>query len=172
MSHGDTDARRDERIELWWEDVSGWEGLMVDSETEARLFQAFRQVLQAMPGEMFRQFLALDPVVMCPDESAFVIDCPSPRFREHSRPLIYFAPTIARMTDHNLVDRVAHEMAHVILGHYRQDLRLRRSPRTCEAEADQLSQQWGFRPRYTRAMLRRLHDDWPGEPPVKEPPTL
>jgi hypothetical protein len=113
------DMARDEHIELWLEDVNGWEGLMVDSDTEARLFQAFRQVLQAMPVDMCRQFLEVAPVVMCPGVSAFVIDCPLPRFRERSRPLIYFAPTIARMTDQHLVDRVAHEMAHVILGHYR-----------------------------------------------------
>jgi hypothetical protein len=76
------------------------------------------------------------------------------------------------MTDRNLGDSVAHEMAHVLLGRYRQAVRLRRPPHSCEAEADQLSQQWGFRPRYTRAMLRRLHNDWPGKPPAEESPTL
>ena len=158
-----TDTARDEQIELWLEDVSGWEGFMVDSETEVRLFEAFRQVLQAMPVDLCRQFLALRPVVLCPGESAFVIDGPS-------GPLIYLAPTIARMTDQNLADRVAHEMAHVLLGHYRHDLGNRLPPHRCEAEADQLSQQWGFRPRYTRAMLRRLDDDWPGGPPAEESP--
>jgi hypothetical protein len=54
-----TDMARDEQIELWLEDVSGSEGPMVDSETEACLFRAFRQVLQAMPVDMCRQFLGV-----------------------------------------------------------------------------------------------------------------
>jgi hypothetical protein len=119
---------------------------------------------------MSRQFLEVDPVVMCPGNLASVIDCPSPRSRERSRPLIDFPPTIARMTDQHLIDHVAHEIAHVLLGHYRPDVSLRRPPHTCEAEADQLSEQWGFRPRYTRAELRRLQEDWCGESQVEQPP--
>jgi hypothetical protein len=138
---------RDEEIEQWLEDISGWKELWVESETEIRLLQAFRQVLQAMPARLCGQFLALRPVVLCTPEPAVVIDRPW-------GPMIYFAPTISRMTDQNLVDRVAHEIAHVILGHYRQGIGLRRS--RCEAEEDELSRQWGFRPRYTKAMLRRL----------------
>jgi hypothetical protein len=162
-----TDVTRDEQIELWWENVSIWLGLQVG---EARLFQSFRQVLRVFPADMFRQFLEVNPVVMCPGLSAFVVDCPSLRSRERSRPLMYFTPTIARMTDQHLIDCVAHETAHVLLGHYRPDVNSRLPPHTCEAEADQLSQQWGFRPRYTRAELRRLQQDWCGESQVEEPP--
>jgi hypothetical protein len=136
----------------------------------ARLFQSFSQVLRVIPADMFRQFLEVDPVVMCPANLAFVIDCPSPWSRERSRPLIDFPPTIARMTDQHLIDSVAHEMAHVLLGHYRPDVSSRLPPYTCEAEADQLSQQWGFRPRYPRRGLRRLQQDWYDESQAKEPP--
>jgi hypothetical protein len=93
---------------------------------------------------MFRQFLEVDPVVMCPGLSAFVVDCPSPPFRARSRPLMYFTPTIARMTNQYLIDRVAHDIAHALLGHYRPDVSLRLPPHTCEAEADQLSAQGDF----------------------------
>ena len=96
---------------------------------------------------------------MCPGALAFAIDCPLPRAREHSPPLMYFAPTIARMTDPHLLDRVAHDMAHVLLGHYCPEVNSRLPPHTCEAVADQLSQQWGFRPRDTRAELRRLENN-------------
>jgi hypothetical protein len=83
---------------------------------------------------------------------------------------MYFPPTIARMTDQHLLDRVAHDMAHVLLGHYHPDASLRLAPHVCEAEADQLSQQWGFRPRDTRAGLRRLQKDWCGESQAEGPP--
>jgi hypothetical protein len=94
------DVARDEPIELWWEDVSRWLGLQAE---EARLFESFRQVLTVIPADRFRPFLALDPVVMCPGASAFVINCPAPRSRECSRPLMYFPPTIARMTDQRVL---------------------------------------------------------------------
>jgi hypothetical protein len=162
-----TDVTRDEQIELWWENVSSWLGLQAE---EARLFQSFRQVLRVIPADMFRPLLEVDPVVMCPGLSAFVVDCPSPPFRECSRPLMYFTPTIPRMTNQHLIDRVAHEIAHGLLGHYQPDVSLRLPPHTCEAEADQLSQQRGFRPRSTRAELRRLQQDWCGESQVEEPP--
>lgn len=162
-----TDVARNEQIELWWEDVSSWLGLQVG---EARLFQRFRQVFRVIPADMFRQFLEVDPVVMCPGNLAFVIDCPSLRSRERSRPLINLPQTIARMTDQHLIDGVAREIAHVLLGHYRLDVSLRLPPHMCEAEADHLSEQWGFRPRYTRAELRRLQQDWCGESLVEEPP--
>jgi hypothetical protein len=160
------DVARDEPIERWWEDVSSWLGLQAE---ETRLFERFRQVLRVIPADMFRQFLALDPVVMRPGELVFVIDCPSPRSRERSRPLMYFPPTIARMTDPHLLDRVAHEMAHVLLGHYRPKVNSRLPPHTSEADAAQLSQQWGFRPRYTPADLRRLENDWRDKSQAEEP---
>jgi hypothetical protein len=149
-----TSVVRSEEIAQWWNEMSlgGW--LLVNATTELRLFQAFSQVLQAMPDDAFLNFLELNPLVICQQGTmGAVFGCMSPGVWQ---PFIYLAPSIAHMTDQNLLDRVAHEIAHVILRHY-QSWEIPRGVR--EAEADRLSQTWGFRPRYTRAMLRRLRND-------------
>ena len=56
-----TAAEREAMIAQWWEDVNGWEWLLVEATIGARLSRAFHQVLMAMPVDVCRKFLELTP---------------------------------------------------------------------------------------------------------------
>jgi hypothetical protein len=105
-----TAAEREAMIAQWWEDVNGWEWLLVEATIGARLSRAFHQVLMAMPVDVCRKFLELTPLVLCQQGArAAVLGLmvhPVGNVEEAGRwqPVMYFAPTIARMADHHLVD--------------------------------------------------------------------
>ncbi len=73
--------------------------------------------------------------------------------REIKINVIYFAPWVTRMSEKALADTVAHEVAHLILGHH-DDMNSQTSK--VEVDADILAVKWGFKRSYSKAMLMKL----------------
>ncbi len=67
---------------------------------------------------------------------------------------IYFSPNMERRTDKNLIDTVAHEVAHVVLGH--PGMVIGASNYECEKAADGLTVSWGFQASYTKKKLEEM----------------
>lgn len=148
---------RNEQVDTWLE--GGWPGAANFTEgEEQRLHQAFRTVLYAMPSEDFDRFDAANPTVVCPTHvngcvfsyCVFVPDgIPCGRVN-----VIYLSPSLFRKTDKRLTDIVAHECAHIVLGHHENPGT--DSPRAREQEADDLSASWGFRRTYSKRRLDQI----------------
>jgi hypothetical protein len=144
---------RDEIITFWMEDITGQPWFMVTVETEHRILQAFRRVLTAIPEEDFHRFMEATPQLLCV-EGVHAATMPGmfaamPAAESRVYPVvIYLSESLATWSDDDMVEIVAHESAHVVLGHYDPRRRAGRDASTThEAEADHLSQTWGFRPR-------------------------
>ncbi len=155
-------TEREEDIAYWWE--GGFPGAFhyVDP-TESRLYAAFKKVLLAMPDEHFEKFTASDVTIVClPKTSATIfrhslVAPPGEEPRRLHMGVIYFAPHIGRYTDNHLAEIVAHEVAHVVLGHWSGEVRGEERADLEEA-ADRLSSEWGFKPRYSKKVLRKIRE--------------
>ena len=148
---------RREEVDRWME--NSWTGADHCAEgEEARLHRAFRAVLCAMPDEDFDRFDAANPTVICqPHVNASVLSyyVSVPTGVQGGRVnVIYFSPSLFRKTDKNLTNVVAHECAHVVLGHHENPAT--DSPRAREQEADDRSASWGFRRTYTKSKFDQL----------------
>lgn len=114
-------------------------------------------MLLTLPEEDFELFLVQRPFVICQSKirgKVFrrLIAVP-PGAKEMQVNFIYLSPTVNRLSEKNLAKTVAHEIAHLVLGH--QNIKDR--PRSeIEAEADALSVRWGFEPCYSRSELGQL----------------
>lgn len=148
---------RQEDIEYWWGGHGGMFFTCLDP-LEARLAQAFRTVLLAIPDEDYEAFMAAQPAVFCnPGVEGEVGEFWSPVMPgEHHGKLrwIYLSPSLGRRSDGQILSTVAHETAHIVLGHYEAT----KTPRGFQAESDTeaLVVRWGFKRAYTDRQLRRL----------------
>jgi hypothetical protein len=114
---------RDEDIEYWWS--GGFPGAfaadLVSQPVEPRLRDAFRRVLLAMPGEECERFLELRPTIVCnpgADGMAYRYFVPvMPGQEDVTISVLYFRPDLHKFSDAKLLRLVAHETAHLILGH-------------------------------------------------------
>ncbi len=142
-------------IEFWWGDASSES--FDEGEGEKRVYSTFQQVLLTLPEEDFELFLEQRPLVLCQSKirgKVFrrLIAVP-PGAKEMQVNFIWLSPTVSRLSENNLANTVAHEIAHLVLGH--QNIKDR--PRSeIEAEADALSVRWGFEPCYSRSYLGQL----------------
>ena len=114
-------------------------------------------MLLTLPEEDFELFLVQRPLVICQPKirgKVFrrLIAVP-PGAKEMQVNFIYLPPTVNRLSEKTLAKTVAHEIAHLVLGH--QNIKDRPRSET-EAEADALSVRWGFEPCYSRSQLRQL----------------
>src|SRR5689334_703434 len=103
---------RADRIASWWEDVAGAPWFDVTASSDARLQVAFAAVLAALSENHAEAFFAREPAVLCFD------DCRGKSFRFGALPgaCIWFdADTVRGDPDVDFL--VAHEVAHVVLGH-------------------------------------------------------
>src|SRR5947207_13463501 len=136
-----TPEDREQAIEGWWGymDQGGLDHDVEDS--VGRLHRAFRKVLARTSDEQLRRFCDLSPQVICLRSRGKV-------FRAHKNvPLIYLVP-VFKMSETTLLNLVAHEMAHVVLGHHES------GPPDFEEKADDLVEQWGFKRSYPRTRRR------------------
>ena len=158
--------KRLQQIQYWWE--GGFPGTFFDDDPlEGRLLHAFRTVLVAMPLGDFVRFLEASPTIVCPGGAramVFRYRVPTSMDGESvSVNVMYFNPeSMRRSTERSLVNTVAHETAHLVLGH--QD---RRDGKNVDAEAaaDALAVSWGFQPCYSARRLAKMRDL--GEAPSK-----
>jgi len=151
------EKERKNDIDYWWTDAIG---NSFDYGNERRVHLAFRHVLLALPDKDFEHFMEQRPLLLCLPQllgKTFRRLFPIPPGAEPIKVnFIYLSPNIDRWSEKNLVNTIAHEIAHLVLGH--QDIRdAKHKPRSeTEAEADALSKKWGFGPSYTKSRLRQL----------------
>jgi hypothetical protein len=145
------DDSRIDAFDQWWEDSAAFPWFAVQIDTEARVHQAFRCVLMAMPAEDFHRFLEASPQLCC-QEGLNASTLPALRTHTPSDPgddwpaLIYFSEQLSAWSDAAMGFIVAHEAAHVVLGHYDPRRQVDRSPAdaTHEADANRRAEVWGF----------------------------
>ncbi len=131
------------RVEDWWE--GSFPGLMhCDLDVEGCLREAFLTVLSKLSEEHFDQFTERSPTILCVTDAHAVVVLYFRRLREDEEDaelvVIYFeSQTVKDRSADELVDSVAHEVAHVVLGHYKGGP----SQADQEGEADALSTSWG-----------------------------
>ena len=158
------DPKRKANIADWWEGgFSG--GCFCVKPLEHRLRHAFERVLEQLPAEAFAAFLAVEPTVVCPagaSANLFILRAvvpPSEQPQEALVTVMYFDPTAAtRKSDAALLNTVAHEVAHVVLGHHRTGLNPFHRNSDDEEAADRLLESWGFKRRYTKGQLQKMRD--------------
>jgi len=144
-------------IDYWWTDAIAES---FDYGNERRVHSAFKHVLLAMPDEDFERFMEQQPVLLCLPKirgKVFkrMIAVP-PGAKELKVTFIYLPSNVDRWSEKTLINTVAHEIAHLVLGHLDlQDTKGNPKSKT-EAEADTMSEKWGFRRSYTRPTLRQL----------------
>ena len=156
-----TSEEREEDINYWWN--GGFSGAFfmdsLDNPVEPKLKAAFRRVLLAMPDEDYHGFLTLRPQVVCQP----VLDGTLWSYRRPVMPgqteiriyVLYFAPEVGTYSEERLTSTVAHETAHLILGHVGGT-----AAGHGEAHAEELTdrkvESWGFKAAYTDAERREL----------------
>src|SRR5438046_7411608 len=117
----DRQLERISDIEYWW---SGIHGAGADSSrrpSEPRLFAAFRRVLLAMPDDDFERFMELSPTVIFQpgvEGTVYSYWLPIIPGADHVvLRVIYICPDLRKWSDARIVRLVAHEAAHLVLGH-------------------------------------------------------
>ncbi len=152
---------RFEEIEYWWS--GGFPGAFAaDFRTapiEPRLFAAFTRVLLAMSPDEYEEFMHLGPTIVCQpgvDGTAFRYSVRvSPGEKVAPLHVLYFAPDLRKWSDDRLASLVAHEVAHMMLGHWG-GLEVGAGDMHGEEAAERLAESWGFKGAYSKAHRRRL----------------
>ena len=158
------EAERLEDVAYWWS--GGFPGAFAAEYSrhpvEPRLYKAFQRVMLAMPDEDFDQFLGLKPTIVCqPAVNGTVYGYYIPVWPKDAEALrlrvIYFRPDLHKLSEDRLVRLVAHEVAHIILGHA--DLsgaKAGHGDMHAEEATDRKAESWGFKGAYSREHRRRL----------------
>ena len=139
-----TPKDREQTIRTWWEymDQGGLDHDVEDS--VGRLYRAFRKVLERTSDEELQRFWDLSPQLICLRSRGKV-------FRAHANvPVIYLAPSVLKMSETNLVNMIAHEVAHVLLGHH-EDV----GAVDFEEKADDMVEKWGLKRSYPQTRRRK-----------------
>ena len=132
---------------------------------EPRLRRAFERILLAMPKEGFDRFMRLHPTIVCQpaiNGAAYSYYIPVwPQGRKapkavHLR-VIYFRPDLDKLSDQRLVRLVAHEVAHLMLGHAEAGGAVAgEGDMHAEEAADRQAEAWGFKGAYSAEHRRQL----------------
>jgi hypothetical protein len=147
-------------IDYWWSGHSSG-AFHPPAAIEARLFRAFYQVLSVLSDEEFETFMTLSPDLICTEPetqaTAFrLVQAVPPQAKQVTRYFIAFAAPIASVGDDELADTVAHEVAHLLLGHCDVGTMADAPASEKEAAADAQAKGWGFRPSYCSQVLKDL----------------
>jgi hypothetical protein len=156
---------RRQRIDSWWE--NGFPGAFAvdDGHVERRVRAAFERVLTAISSRDFGRFMqghgGHGPTLVClpyVHGLVFTYFVPAlPPTTGGNLTMIYLAPIVSRLSNRSLDDLVAHECAHVVLGHTTNFHH--HGGAKDEAEADRKVRAWGFRASYVAVHLRQLRRD-------------
>jgi hypothetical protein len=153
-----------EDIEYWWS--GGFPGAFAADyrggpAVEPKLYAAFRRVLLAMPDDDFDRFLSLRPTLICQpaiNSAAYSYHIPvfPPKAKEMILRVLYFRPDLSTFSEDRLARLVAHEVAHLILGHAETGGGVAGGGDIHgEEAADRQAEAWGFRGAYSMAHRRR-----------------
>jgi len=146
MSQHDTsDGERTTRIREWLNRACGssGHGLVVP----VHLQDALSAVLRDIPDIDAQTFLAYDPIVVCLEGCMAQVSCQwaRPRWQHEGGrvriPIIHFVIDLTRQMPDAVVFLVAHEIAHIVLGHLDDG---EKTHHQREAEAALKVAQWGF----------------------------
>ena len=158
-----SEAERIEDIDYWWH--GGFPGAFAaDFRTnplEPRLYGAVRRVLLAMPDEDFERFFTLGPQIVCQPAAVegtlwrYFVPV-MPKMKQAIVRVIYFSPEIRKWSAERLVRLVAHEIAHLILGHADSPQAAGHGDVHAEEATDRKAESWGFQGAYSKAERRRL----------------
>jgi hypothetical protein len=146
-------SERESDIENWW----GAGGNLLTGAHHNRLFAAFRHVLMLLPDDDFDRFMELRPIILCFPEAgrAFQFLHPVPPEQRQVRAIyVHISPECVSWETEELLNTIAHETAHLILGH--PEMRPPQLRHETEAEADALSMKWGFKACYTPNELEKF----------------
>ena len=133
------EEKRKNQFSDWWDgDYSDDRYIDLEQEDAVKLRAAFELVFNKMPNDDREAFIEESPKIICSDHYGMVI-----HFRVDRFPMtaIYLRHDLIHL-DH-CVDTIAHEMAHVVLGHHKEPIR------NYERLADDRSESWGFKRCYT-----------------------
>jgi hypothetical protein len=157
----DRQLERISDIEYWW---SGIHGAAADSSrrpSEPRLFAAFRRVLLAMPDDDFERFMELSPTVIfqpAVEGTVYSYWLPIIPGADHVvLRVIYICPDLRKWSDERIVRLVAHEAAHLVLGHADAgSYGPGKGEIHAEEETDRKAESWGFKGAHSGAHRKRL----------------
>lgn len=158
-----SEADRIGDIDYWW--AGGFPGAFAaefrDNPVEPRLYAAVRQVLLAMPDDDFERFFTLRPQIVCQplalEGTLWRYFVPvMPGMTEAVVRVIYFTPAIRKWSAERLARLVAHEFAHLILGHADSLQAVGHGDIHAEEATDRKAESWGFQGAYSSAERRQL----------------
>jgi len=143
--HDTSDGDRTTRIREWLNRAceSSGHGLVVP----VHLRDALSAVLRSIPEIDAQTFLAYDPIVVCLEGCMAQVSCQwaRPRWQHEGGrvriPIIHFVIDLTRQMPDAVVFLVAHELAHIVLGHLDDG---EKTYRQREAEVALKIAQWGF----------------------------
>ena len=155
--HDTSDGDRTTRIREWLNRAceSSGHGLVVP----VHLRDALSAVLRSIPEIDAQTFLAYDPIVVCLEGCMAQVSCQwaRPRWQHEGGrvriPIIHFVIDLTRQMPDAVVFLVAHELAHIVLGHLDDG---EKTYHQREAEAALKVAQWGF------SMPRSFYSEDPG----------
>lgn len=131
-------------IAAWWSRGSPW--AFQNPRGRGRVGAAFRRVLGRLSPFELQKFLRARPRLLCEPFSRGEVF-----FYRSVRPLtiLCLGARVLTLSEEHLRDLLAHEIAHIVLGHPGYPPTSRR-----EQAADARVKRWGFTPAYTSDMIR------------------
>jgi hypothetical protein len=139
---------RDPKYREWADEGTSYDQLL-DSEYVLSIAPEFVEhveaVLQKLSKRAIRKIIDRQILIFAPGKkfTGLCLDLPA---YEDDRVLLYLSPELANGSVDQIRHTIAHELAHVVLGHSEEPP----SPEAkivgeiCERDADQLAAQWGF----------------------------
>jgi hypothetical protein len=139
----------------WWSEASEWVQLSYTQQEKLR--KVFFRVLSKISALHRERFLEESPIVICSDHKGMAVNFWRPVHEKLG--MISLGIIILRhdiVSHPGFIDTVAHEAAHIVLGHHKIpggaiDLRYEQ-----EKGADDLSASWGFNRCYSKSRLNKL----------------
>lgn len=112
--------------------------------TNFRLVELFGSVLADLPEDVFQQLLCTRNLFFSfNDRIAFVQAMNLVEF-ERTAILCVFSEELLKLNDSSVRGTISHELAHIILGHYKAEVQEMQTRAAMEGSADRLAEAWGF----------------------------
>ena len=124
-----------EFFDTWW----------FDSENRPKTMKAVFRIMERIPPDEREILFDRISFIFAPKPSSMGFVCPAKAVndRDEERIMVYLAPQLERLSQKYVDQTVAHEFAHVMLGHPIKNRSL-----SNEREADNKIRAWGLSPAY------------------------
>jgi hypothetical protein len=162
MGHEQEEAMGDQfatDFQYWWEDADTMVHLTLQGMVQLK--KAFYDVLAKVPKRERDSFFEQKPYIICNGNYGQVcrLATIAPRKLPKNRLLpmsfIYLRHDIIKKE--NLLDNIAHEVAHIVRRDH-EKIAVEGTSFDGEKGADDLSESWGFKRRYSKTRLRKMRD--------------